>query len=66
MDPKILLTTRENVKKKTEHYLNVFSGYPYIFNLGHGILPETEPSIVEFMVQTIREKKLNEKSCNII
>ena len=56
LDPKVLLTNRENVKKNVDYYLNVFSGYPYIFNLGHGVLPETDPSIIEFIVQTIREK----------
>ena len=56
LDPKVLLTNKENVKKKVNYYLNVFSGYPYIFNLGHGVLPETNPSIIEFVVQTIREK----------
>ena len=56
LDPKVLLTNKENVKKKVEYYLDVFSGYPYIFNLGHGILPETDPPMVEFVVKTIREK----------
>ena len=57
LDPKVLLTNKENIKKKVNYYLNVFSGYPYIFNLGHGVLPETDPSMVEFIVKTIREKK---------
>ena len=56
LDPKVLLTNKENLKKKVNYYLNVFSGYPYIFNLGHGILPETDPSMVELIVKTIREK----------
>ena len=56
LDPKVLLTNRENVKKNVDYYLNVFSGYPYIFNLGHGVLPQTDPSMIEFIVQTIREK----------
>ena len=56
LDPKILLTNRKNVKKNVDYYLNVFSGYPYIFNLGHGVLPKTDPSMIEFIVQTIREK----------
>ena len=56
LDPKVLLTNKENVKKKVDYYLNIFSGYPYIFNLGHGVLPETDPSMIEFVVKTIREK----------
>ena len=57
MDPKILLTDKNNVRKKINYFLNVFSGYPYIFNLGHGILPETDPTMIEFVVKMIREKK---------
>ena len=56
LDPKVLLTNKENVKKKVDYYLNIFSGYPYIFKLGHGALPETDPSMIEFVVKTIREK----------
>ena len=58
LDPKILLTNKENIKKKVDYYLNVFSGYPYIFNLGHGVLPETDPAIIEFIVENIREKNI--------
>ena len=54
---KILLTSKENIKKNVDHYLNVFSGYPYIFNLGHGVLPETDPNMVRYVIDIIREKK---------
>ena len=57
MNPKILLTSKENIKKNVDHYLSVFSGYPYIFNLGHGVLPETNPNIVKYVIEIIREKK---------
>ena len=56
LDPKILLTSKENIKKNVDYYLNVFSGYPYVFNLGHGVLPETDPSIIKYIVQIVREK----------
>ena len=57
LDPKILLKSKEEVKKNTEKYLNTFKDYPYIFNLGHGVLPETKPEIVEYLIKIIREKK---------
>ena len=57
LDPKILLTSKENIKKNVDHYLNVFSGYPYIFNLGHGVLPETDPNMIRYIIDIIREKK---------
>ena len=41
-----------------EKYLNIFKDYPYIFNLGHGVLPETKPEIIEYVINIIRNKKL--------
>ncbi len=57
LDPKILLKDKEEVKKNTEKYLNIFKDYPYIFNLGHGVLPEIKPAIIEYVIQTVRNKK---------
>ena len=55
LDPKILLTDQKNLKKEILKYLDIFKDHPYIFNLGHGILPETKPEMVEFLIKTIRE-----------
>jgi len=57
LDPKILLGDKETIKKNTEKYLNIFKDYPYIFNLGHGVLPEIKPEIIEFIIQLVRDKK---------
>ena len=57
MDPKILLGDKETIKKNIDKYLNTFKNYPYIFNLGHGVLPETKPETIEYVIQTIRSKK---------
>ena len=57
LDPKILLTDKENIKTNTEKYLNIFKDYPYIFNLGHGVLPETKPEIIEYVINIVRDKK---------
>ena len=46
LDPKILLTEKENLKKEAKKYLNIFKDHPYIFNLGHGVLPETNPEMM--------------------
>ena len=56
LDPKILLTDKENIKKNTEKYLNIFKNYPYIFNLGHGVLPETKPETIEYIIQVVRNR----------
>jgi len=55
LDPKILLTDRENLKKEVLKYLDIFKDHPYIFNLGHGILPETDPVMVEYLINTVRD-----------
>ena len=57
LDPKILLTNKENLKKEVEKYLNVFKDHPYIFNLGHGILPETKIEMVQDLIQIVRNFK---------
>ncbi len=56
LDPKILLTNKEKIKNEVENYLKIFSDYPYIFNLGHGVLPETKPETIEYIVQMVRNK----------
>jgi len=55
MDPKILLTDKETLKKEAIKYLDIFKDHPYIFNLGHGILPETNPELVEYLVGTVKD-----------
>ena len=57
MDPKILLTNKEILKKESEKYLNIFKDHPYIFNLGHGILPETKIEMVEDLIKIVRNFK---------
>ena len=55
LDPKILLTDKNNLKKQVLKYLDIFKDHPYIFNLGHGILPETDPAMVQYLINTVRE-----------
>tara|TARA_B100001027_G_scaffold9255_1_gene5826 strand:+ start:299 stop:1300 length:1002 start_codon:yes stop_codon:yes gene_type:complete len=57
IDPKVLLTNRETLKKEVEKYLNIFKDHPYIFNLGHGILPETKIEMVENLIKIVRNFK---------
>jgi len=55
MDPKVLLTDKENLKKEAKRYLDIFKDHPYIFNLGHGILPETDPNMMDYLVKTVKD-----------
>ena len=55
LDPKILLTDKENLKKEATKYLDIFKDHPYIFNLGHGVLPETDPSIMDYLIKLVKD-----------
>ena len=55
LDPKILLTDKENLKKQALRYLDIFKDHPYIFNLGHGVLPKTDPCMVDYLVKMVKD-----------
>ena len=55
LDPKILLTDKETLKKEAKKYLDIFKDHPYIFNLGHGVLPETNPSMMDYLVKIVKD-----------
>ena len=55
MDPKVLLTDKDNLKKEAKRYLDIFKDHPYIFNLGHGILPETKPEMMDYLVKFVKD-----------
>ena len=55
MDPKVLLSNKENLKKETIKYLDIFKDHPYIFNLGHGVLPDTDPNMMDYLVKIVKD-----------
>ena len=55
MDPKILLSDKEILKKEAKKYLDIFKDHPYIFNLGHGVLPETDPNMMDYLVKIVKD-----------
>ena len=55
MDPKVLLTDKDNIKKEAKKYLDIFKDHPYIFNLGHGVLPDTDPNMMEYLVKMVKD-----------
>ena len=57
LDPKVLLTDKDNLKKEVEKYLTIFKDHPYVFNLGHGILPETKIDLVKELIDIVRNYK---------
>ena len=57
LDPKILLTDKQRIKEEATRYMEIFKNHPYIFNLGHGVLPETDPEMVKYLVKIVKEFK---------
>ena len=55
MDPKVLLSDKENIKKEAKKYLDIFKDHPYIFNLGHGVLPETNLDTMDYLVKMVKD-----------
>jgi uroporphyrinogen decarboxylase len=57
MDPKILFKDEVEIFKEIDRYLNIFKNHPYIFNLGHGLLPETNPEVLLRVVERVNKSK---------
>jgi uroporphyrinogen decarboxylase len=55
LDPKVLLMSDEEITKNVIKYLVAFKDSPYIFNLGHGLLPETNPDKLGRLIKFYRE-----------
>jgi uroporphyrinogen decarboxylase len=54
LDPLALIAGGEALEKGVDHILNAVRGRPHIFNLGHGILPETPTEHVTQLLARVR------------
>lgn len=55
LDPLALIAGGEALESAITHILDAFAGRPHIFNLGHGILPDTPIGHVEHLLAMVRE-----------
>jgi uroporphyrinogen decarboxylase len=56
LDPTVLLAGRDVALKKTKEILDRVAGRPgHIFNLGHGLLPETDHEVVRAVTDFVHE-----------
>ena len=56
LDPAILLTDRETIRRHVQHILRLVDRQPgFIFNLGHGIMPQTNVENVIALVEIVHE-----------
>jgi uroporphyrinogen decarboxylase len=54
VDPQVLLAGGAGLDREVDAVMEAFSGGPFIFNLGHGILPTTPITHVEQMLKRVR------------
>ena len=57
IDPKILFKNENEIYDEVDRYLSIFKENPYIFNLGHGLLPETNPDVVKKIIERVENYK---------
>ncbi len=57
LDPLVLLAGGEALDRAIDIILEAFAARPFIFNLGHGILPETPITHVERLVAQVRKSR---------
>ena len=57
MDPQILFKSENKIFNEVDKYLTIFKKNAYIFNLGHGLLPETNPEILKKVIQRVENFK---------
>tara|TARA_B100001029_G_C15021157_1_gene430642 strand:- start:385 stop:1386 length:1002 start_codon:yes stop_codon:yes gene_type:complete len=55
LDPKSLLLDKKDMLKNAQKYLEIFKNHQYIFNLGHGVIPETKPENVKILVDFVKD-----------
>ena len=54
LDPYVLLKSDKEITRSATKYIQSFKDIPYIFNLGHGLLPETDPVKVSNLINFYR------------
>ena len=54
LNPQTLLKADEDIIKAATKYIQTFKDIPYVFNLGHGLLPKTDPDKVQKLIKFYR------------
>lgn len=56
LDPCVLFASKEKIRQETERILERFGYGPgHVFNLGHGILPMTDPENAKYLVSCVKD-----------
>ena len=54
LDPTMLLAGKETACRKARAIVEAMKGHPHVFNLGHGLLPETNPEVLSAVIDTVK------------
>ena len=54
LDPKLLVQGGASMEHRVEEILDALGDGPFVFNLGHGIVPETPPDHVARLIEIVR------------
>ena len=54
LDPLCLVAGGKQLKKEVMRILDCFADRPHIFNLGHGVVPQTPPEHVQHLIELVR------------
>ena len=54
LNPEVLLKSEDEMIKAATKSGKTFKDFPYVFNLGHGLLPETDPDKVNRLIKFYR------------
>ncbi len=54
LDPAALLAGRETALEKARAIVDCMKGAPHIFNLGHGLVPETDPDVLQAVIEEVK------------
>lgn len=55
LDPLLVVHGGEEMLQAADRLVKIFEGVPYIFNLGHGFVPETPPEHVGALVKRVKD-----------
>ncbi len=59
LDPTILYASPEKIKEEVKNVLKHYgNGSGHVFNLGHGIHPDTDPEHLKAMVKFVKEESV--------
>jgi uroporphyrinogen decarboxylase len=54
LDPKSLLGEEDQLIKSVQSIMDEMKGHGHIFNLGHGILPKTDPNVIQRILDMVK------------